>query len=57
MKRRMKNWLFLDSGALHPHDNMALDEALLGLDRGHPVVLRIYDWDPPGLSLANICLT
>lgn len=44
-------WYVLDSGARHPHDNMALDEALLFLPAGHPVVLRFYDWDPPGLSL------
>lgn len=30
---------------------MALDEALLLLPRGHAVVLRFYDWNPPGLSL------
>ncbi len=44
-------WLFFDSGARHPHENMAIDEALLGLRQGHPVVVRVYDWDPPGLSL------
>jgi lipoyl(octanoyl) transferase len=30
---------------------MAVDEALLALPAGSPVVLRFYDWDPPGLSL------
>ncbi len=44
-------WYLSDSGARHPHDNMALDEALLHLPAGHPVVLRFYDWNPPGLSL------
>jgi lipoate-protein ligase A len=45
------NWHLLLSGACHPHENMALDEALLQLPRGHIPVLRFYDWSPPGLSL------
>jgi len=45
-------WYLVDSGACHPHFNMALDEAfLLHMPPGFPVVLRFYDWDPPGLSL------
>ncbi len=51
MADRDSIWLFFDSGPRHPHDNMAIDEALLGLDPDHPVVVRFYDWDPPGLSL------
>jgi len=30
---------------------MAIDEALLGLGADFPVVVRFYDWDPPGPSL------
>lgn len=51
MADRDSTWLFFDSGPRHPHDNMAIDEALLDLDVDHPVVVRFYDWDPPGLSL------
>lgn len=36
------------SGALHPALNLALDEALL---RSATPTLRLYAWDPPGLSL------
>jgi len=36
------------SGALDPALNLALDEALLRSGRD---TLRLYDWDPPGLSL------
>jgi lipoate-protein ligase A len=36
------------SGALSPELNMALDEALL---RAGTETLRLYAWDPPGLSL------
>lgn len=35
------------SGALHPFFNMALDAAL----EPEPPILRLYAWDPPGLSL------
>jgi len=48
---RGQTWHHLLSGARHPHENMALDEALLLLPREHSVVLRFYDWNPPGLSL------
>jgi len=44
-------WYLYESGACHPHVNMSVDEALLSLPAGSPVVLRFYDWDPPGLSL------
>ena len=36
------------SGALPPELNLALDEALL---RSGRETLRLYAWDPPGLSL------
>ncbi|MEZ5966046.1 MAG: hypothetical protein R3F56_19580 [Planctomycetota bacterium] len=39
----------LDAGAAPPAWNMAIDEALL-LASGPPT-LRLYRWDPPGLSL------
>ncbi len=35
------------NGGLHPWLNMALDQAL----EPEPPVLRLYGWDPPGLSL------
>ena len=38
----------LRTGALHPATNLALDEALL---RSGTETLRLYAWDPPGLSL------
>ncbi|MFH0944929.1 MAG: biotin/lipoate A/B protein ligase family protein [Planctomycetota bacterium] len=34
-------------GRLHPFDNMALDQAL----EPEPPVLRLYGWDPGGLSI------
>lgn len=39
--------LIRDDGGLHPWLNMALDLAL----EPEPPVLRLYAWDPPGLSL------
>ena len=41
---------FIDSGPGHPHWNMAVDEALL-LASADDLTLRVYGWDPPGLSL------
>jgi lipoate-protein ligase A len=38
------------SGPGHPHWNMALDEALLRLSNDR-LTVRLYGWDPPGLSL------
>ena len=38
----------LRTGALDPALNLALDEALLQSGRD---TLRLYGWDPPGLSL------
>jgi len=49
--RQAETWLFLDSGAASPAMNMALDEVLLTRGESLPVVLRLYSWDPPGLSL------
>ncbi len=39
----------LRSGSQTPAANMALDTALL--EAGHDVVLRLYRWRPPGLSI------
>jgi len=46
-----EKWFFFDSGGNHPAYNMALDEILLKGWSGLPVVLRLYGWTPPGLSL------
>ena len=44
-------WYLLDEGAATPAMNMAVDEMLLATwDRPEPL-LRLYAWDPPGLSL------
>lgn len=43
-------WRLLDSGQGHPFYNMALDEALLRTCAGR-ATLRLYSWEPPGLSL------
>jgi lipoate-protein ligase A len=40
----------IDSGALHPHLNMGTDEALLA-SAAAPPTLRLYRWQPAGLSL------
>lgn len=46
-------WRIIDTGALDPFANMALDEALLrGYERyNSPPTLRIYGWKYPSLSL------
>jgi lipoate-protein ligase A len=49
----MTAWRFLDSGALPGARNMAIDQAIL---RGHatgqsPPTLRLYQWNPPAVSL------
>ena len=45
----MQTLRVIRNGKLHPHRNMALDEALLC--SAGPPTLRIYGWSPPGLSL------
>lgn len=49
----MKTWRFLDTGALSPACNMAVDRALLALHANgkSPATLRLYQWQPPGVSL------
>jgi lipoate-protein ligase A len=46
-----KTWYLYDAGPNHPCTNMAMDEVLLDQGGGLPVVVRLYEWDPPGLSL------
>lgn len=49
----MEVWRLLNTGAADAYTNMALDEAIL-VAVGRRLVsqtLRIYAWDPPGLSL------
>ena len=47
-----KTWRFINSGKMKPHENMALDEALLFgiINRKLSPVVRVYDWDPPTVS-------
>ena len=47
----MEQWFLYESGKGHPFFNMALDEVLLDRYPGPSVLLRLYAWDPPGLSL------
>ncbi len=47
----MEAWSLYDSGPGHPFENMAVDERLLDAKSGRPVLLRLYGWAPPGLSL------
>jgi lipoate-protein ligase A len=49
----MKTWRFLDTGALSPSCNMAIDRALLALHANgkSPPTLRLYQWRPPAVSL------
>uniref|UniRef100_A0A7C3V2Y9 Lipoate--protein ligase family protein n=1 Tax=Desulfobacca acetoxidans TaxID=60893 RepID=A0A7C3V2Y9_9BACT len=49
----MKIWRFLDTGALSPACNMAIDRALLALHANgkSPPTLRLYQWRPPAVSL------
>lgn len=44
-------WNLYDSGACPPFLNMAMDEVMLLEWPGEPVLLRLYAWEPPGLSL------
>ena len=45
--------LFYDTGKYNPFMNMALDEVLLKQEKP---VLRLYQWDPPGLSVGRFQL-
>ncbi|MDD5641185.1 MAG: biotin/lipoate A/B protein ligase family protein [Syntrophales bacterium] len=49
----MKTWRLLDTGVLSPACNMAVDRALLALHANgkSPPTLRLYQWQPPAVSL------
>lgn len=49
----MNAWRLLDTGALSPACNMAIDRALLALHANgkSPPTLRLYQWRPPAVSL------
>jgi lipoate-protein ligase A len=49
----MTTWRLLDSGALSPSLNMAIDRAILALHANgqSPPTLRFYQWQPPAVSL------
>ena len=49
----MTSWRFLDSGAMSPSLNMAIDRAILALHANGqaPPTLRFYQWQPPAVSL------
>lgn len=51
----MKTWRLITSGSMSAAGNMALDDALLqAFDPESSLpVLRLYGWDPPGLSLGR----
>jgi lipoyl(octanoyl) transferase len=48
-------WRLIQSGLLDAADNMAIDEAILEdvADGQSPPTLRIYGWQPPGVSLGH----
>lgn len=52
----MTPWRLIDSGALPSALNMGIDRALLQLyARGEsPPILRLYQWNPPGISLGHL---
>ncbi len=47
-----ETWRFINSGKLKPHENMAMDEAILFgiINKNAPPAIRVYDWDPPTVS-------
>jgi lipoate-protein ligase A len=48
-----QGWRFIDTGVNNAFLNMAIDEAILDvhLRGGMPPTVRVYQWDPPALSL------
>jgi len=48
-----RGWRFIDTGVNNAFLNMAIDEAILDvhIQGGVPPTLRVYQWDPPALSL------
>lgn len=48
----IQKWRFICTGQGDPYFNMAIDEALLSsVQAGSPPVLRLYEWNPPGVSI------
>ena len=49
----MTSWRLLDSGAMSPSLNMAIDRAILALHANGqaPPTLRFYQWQPAAVSL------
>ena len=47
-----ETWRFINSGKLKPHENMAMDEAILFgiINKNAAPAIRVYDWDPPTVS-------
>jgi lipoate-protein ligase A len=48
-----RSWRFIDTGVNNAFLNMAIDEAILDehIQGGVPPTLRVYQWNPPALSL------
>ncbi|WP_051962577.1 lipoate--protein ligase family protein [Mesoaciditoga lauensis] len=46
-------WLFWNSGSLSGEKNMALDLAMTERAKYENVILRLYGWNPPALSLGK----
>jgi len=45
-------WRFIYTGQGDPYFNMAVDETLLSsVQNGSPPILRVYEWNPPGVSM------
>ncbi|HVP36147.1 MAG TPA: biotin/lipoate A/B protein ligase family protein [Terriglobales bacterium] len=48
----MPKWRFIYTGQDDPYFNMAVDEALLSsVQAGSAPILRLYEWNPPGISI------
>jgi len=48
----IQKWRFIYTGQGDPYFNMAVDEALLSsVQDGSSPILRLYDWNPPGVSI------
>ena len=52
----MTTWRLLDSGAMSPSFNMAIDQAILALHANGkaPPTLRFYQWQPAAVSLGYL---
>ena len=48
----IQKWRFIYTGQGDPYFNMAVDEALLSsVQDGSSPILRLYEWNPPGVSI------